>query len=56
MTALASATVLDGSTSIVNLPPLSVFTVSCMVLIYLYVIVIVEGALEAPRDLDCHNY
>ena len=35
MTALASATVLDGSTSMVNLPPLSVFTVSCMVVIYI---------------------
>mmetsp|Transcript_30775 Transcript_30775/g.45263 ORF Transcript_30775/g.45263 Transcript_30775/m.45263 type:complete len:242 (+) Transcript_30775:902-1627(+) len=34
MTALASATVLDGSTSMVNLPPLSVFTVSCMVILY----------------------
>mmetsp|Transcript_10154 Transcript_10154/g.16745 ORF Transcript_10154/g.16745 Transcript_10154/m.16745 type:complete len:245 (-) Transcript_10154:68-802(-) len=32
MTALVSATVLDGSTSMVNLPPLSVFTVSCMVI------------------------
>mmetsp|Transcript_10611 Transcript_10611/g.13534 ORF Transcript_10611/g.13534 Transcript_10611/m.13534 type:complete len:232 (-) Transcript_10611:64-759(-) len=34
MTALASATVLDGSTSMVNFPPLSVFTVSCMVILY----------------------